>query len=248
MMLNAMILKIKRRETPTYDFLYRCLKAVRSLSMPSIKWIHLPLYHIDQSVRRTARWMIGILWHAPLFKARCERVGAGLKLPDGIPYLIGSHLRLCLGDNVLISRTTIGASKVFDSPLLEIGNNSTIGYGTTISVAKQVTIGNSVMIGPCCIIMDNDDHPIDPARRLMREPVNAEDVKPVTIGNNVWIGAYCAILKGVTIGDNSIISAHSVIVRDVLPNCIYAGNPARPTVRDIDKPTLMAASTGKGQE
>lgn len=248
MMLNAMILKVKRRETPTYDFLYRCLKAVRSLSMPSIKWIHLPLYHIDQSVRRTARWMIGILWHAPLFKARCERVGAGLKLPDGIPYLIGSHLRLCLGDNVLISRTTIGASKVFDSPLLEIGNNSTIGYGTTISVAKQVTIGNSVMIGPCCIIMDNDDHPIDPARRLMREPVNAEDVKPVTIGNNVWIGAYCAILKGVTIGDNSIISAHSVIVRDVLPNCIYAGNPARPTVRDIDKPTLMAASTGKGQE
>jgi len=248
MMLNAMILKIKRRETPTCDFLYRCLKAVRSLSMPSIKWIHLPLYHIDQSVRRTARWMIGILWHAPLFKARCERVGAGLKLPDGIPYLIGSHLRLCLGDNVLISRTTIGASKVFDSPLLEIGNNSTIGYGTTISVAKQVTIGNSVMIGPCCIIMDNDDHPIDPARRLMREPVNAEDVKPVTIGNNVWIGAYCAILKGVTIGDNSIISAHSVIVRDVVPNCIYAGNPARPTVRDIDRPTLMAASTGKGQE
>lgn len=248
MMLNAMILKIKRRETPTYDFLYRCLKAVRSLSMPSIRWIHLPSYYIDQSVRRTARWMIGILWHAPLFKARCERVGAGLKLPDGIPYLIGSHLRLCLGDNVLISRTTIGASKVFDSPLLEIGNNSTIGYGTTISVAKQVTIGNSVMIGPCCIIMDNDDHPIDPARRLMREPVNAEDVKPVTIGNNVWIGAYCAILKGVTIGDNSIISAHSVIVRDVLPNCIYAGNPARPTVRDIDRPTLMAASTGKGQE
>lgn len=241
-MLNAMILKIKRRETPLYDFLYRCLTAMRSLSMPSIKWIHLPLYQIDQSVRRTARWMIGVFWYAPLFKARCEMVGAGLKLPDGMPYLIGSHLRLRLGENVLISRTTIGASKVFDSPLLEVGNNSTVGYGTTISVANRVTIGNSVLIGPCCIIMDNDDHPIDPGRRLRREPVNAEEVKPVTIGNNVWIGAYCAILKGVTIGDNSIISAHSVIVRDVLPNCIYAGNPARPTVRDIDKKHEMSQS------
>lgn len=234
-MLNAMILKIKRRETPLYDFVYRCLKAIQSFSMPSIKWIHLPLYHVDQSVRRTARWMIGILWHAPLFKSRCEKVGAGLKLPDGMPYLIGSHLRLRIGENVLISRTTIGASKVFDSPLLEIGNNTTIGYGTTISVAKQVTIGNSVLIAPCCIIMDSDDHPIDPGRRFKREPVLAEEVKPVTIGNNVWIGAYCTILKGVTIGDNSVISAHSVIVRDVVPNCIYAGNPARPTVRDIDK-------------
>lgn len=246
-MLNAMILKIKRRETPTYDFLYRCLTAIRSLSMPSVKWIHLPLYQIDQSVRRTARWMIGVFWYAPLFKARCEQVGAGLKLPDGMPYLIGGHLRLRLGENVLISRTTIGASKVFDSPLLEVGNNSTVGYGTTISVAKRVTIGNSVLIGPCCIIMDNDDHPIDPGRRLLREPVKPEEVKPVTIGNNVWIGAYCAILKGVTIGDNSIISAHSVIVRDVLPNCIYAGNPARPTVRDIDKKQEMPQSAVGGE-
>lgn len=247
-MLNAMVLKIKRRETPICDFLYRCVKAVRSFSMPSIKWIHLPLYYIDQSIRGTVRWMVGVFWHVPLVKARCETVGAGLKLPDGMPCLYGGHLRLRLGENVLMSRTTIAASKVFDSPLLEIGNNTTIGYGTTISVANRVTIGNSVLIGPCCIIMDNDDHPIDPGRRLRREPVKAEDVKSVTIGNNVWIGAYCAILKGVTIGDNSIVSAHSVIVRDVLPNCIYAGNPARPTVRDIDKPTLVAASSGKGQE
>lgn len=234
-MLNSVILKIKRRDTPLWDFLYRSLKAVRSFSMPSFRWIHLPLYYGDHAVRGAARWLVEVFWYVPLFKARCEKVGARLKLPDGMPYLIGTHLRLRLGENVLISRTTIGASKVFDSPLLEVGNNTTIGYGTTISVAKQVTIGDSVLIAPCCIIMDNDDHPIDPVRRFKREPVSAEEVKPVKIGNNVWIGAYCTILKGVTIGDNSVISAHSVIVRDVVPNCIYAGNPARPTVRDIDK-------------
>ena len=180
------------------------------------------------------RWLISNFWHVPLFKTRCEKVGKRLKLPDGIPYLVGSHLRVRLGDNVMISRTTIGASKVFDDPMLEIGNNSGVGYGTVISVTKRISIGDNVMIGTNCMIMDSDDHPINPALRLQRAPVKEEDVKPVTIGNNVWIGSYCAILKGVTVGENSIIGAHSVILRDVLPNCIYAGNPARPTVRDIN--------------
>jgi acetyltransferase-like isoleucine patch superfamily enzyme len=247
-MIDAVILKIKRRETPAYDLLYRCLVSVRAISIPSIKWVHLPLYYLDQCVRRTYRCCISIFWHVPLFKSRCETVGKGLKLPDGIPYLIGNHLRLRLGNNVMISRTTIGASKVFDDPMLEVGNNSGIGYGTVISITKRITIGDHVMIGANCMIMDSDDHPIDPVLRLQRASVNEEDVKPVTIGNNVWVGAYCTILKGVTIGNNSIISAHSVIVRDVLPNCIYAGNPARPTVRDIDKPALVASSLSKAQE
>ena len=69
----------------------------------------------------------------------------------------------------------------------------------------------------------------------MREPVDKEDVLPVKIGNNVWIGSNCVILKGVVIGDNSIVSTHSVVTREVLSNCIYAGYPARPTMRDIDK-------------
>lgn len=247
-MINSIILKIKRRETPLYHFLYRFLVSVRLFSIPSIRWIHLPLYYIDQSIRRTFHWVIRIFWHVPLFKARCEKVGKGLKLPDGIPYLIGNHLRVRLGDHVMISRTTIGASKVFDAPVLEIGNNSGVGYGTVISVTKRITIGDHVMIGTNCMIMDSDDHPIDPAQRLLRESVKEKDVKPVTIGNNVWVGAYCTILKGVTIGENSVISAHSVIVRDVMPNCIYAGNPARPTVRDIDKPVANGATLEKTLE
>ena len=83
--------------------------------------------------------------------------------------------------------------------------------------------------------MDNDNHPINPQERLLRIPVDKKDVAPVKIGNNVWIGSYCAILKGVTIGDNSIIATHTVITKDVTENCIYAGYPARPTLREIDK-------------
>ncbi|MCG3110740.1 MAG: acyltransferase [Candidatus Manganitrophus sp. SB1] len=241
-MLSQVILKIKRKENSFYSFLYDLGKFVLSFNVPSIKPIHLPLYHLDHLVKEGLRWFISVFWAVPLFRARCEKVGRNLRLPNGIPYIVGGHLKIFLGDNVSIGRSTIGASKVFDEPVLKIGNNSSLGYGTTISVAKEVIIGDNCMIAPGCIIMDSDDHPIDPQKRLLGMPVEKEEVRPVKIGNNVWIGAHCIILKGVTIGDNSIISAHAVITRDVMENSIYAGNPARPVSRDIgklsDQPTI----------
>jgi len=210
-------------------------KHILSFSLPSIKFIHLPLYYCDYFVRNAVRWFVQAIWSVPLFKARCHKVGKNLKLPNGIPLIIGHHLKIILGDNVTILRSTIGASKVFDNPVLIIGNNSSVGYGTVISVAKEVIIGDNCLIAPGCIIMDSDDHPIRPKERMNGEPVAKDAVHPVRIGNNVWIGANCAILKGVTVGDNSIIATHSVITKDVVENCVYAGYPARPTKRDIDK-------------
>lgn len=234
-MLANVILKIKRKENSFYAFLYRLGKAVIRFNIPSLKPIHLPLYHLDYMIRLAVNWIIGVFWSVPLFKARSEEVGRNLHLPNGIPLIIGSHLKIFLGDNVTIGRSTIGASKVFDAPVLRIGNNSTLGYGTVISVSQEVSIGDNCLIAPHCTIMDSDDHPIDPERRRLRMPVEKDEVRPVRIGNNVWIGTACVILKGVTIGDNSIIAANSVITKDVMENSIYAGNPARPTRRDIDK-------------
>ena len=229
------MLKIKRKETPFYSYLNYLIKKIFAINIPSIKLIHLPLYYFDFSIRLLARKLYNLFWAVPLFKARCTKVGKGLILPNGIPLVLGNHLKIYLGNNVVISRTTIGAGKIFDNPVLKIGDRSSIGYGTVISIAKEVVIGDNCMIAPNCMIMDNDDHPISPQKRLLGESVNIKDVKSVKIGNNVWIGGYCAILKGVTIGDNSIIAAHSVVTRDVIENCVYAGYPARPTLRNINK-------------
>ena len=234
-MFNKFILKIKRKETPFYSYLNYLIKKLFVINIPSIKLIHLPLYYFDFFIRLLVRRLINLFWAVPLFKARCTKVGKNLGLPNGIPLVLGNHLKIYLGNNVVISRTTIGASKIFDEPVLKIGHNSGIGYGTVISVAKEVIIGDNCMVGPNCIIMDNNDHPISPQKRELGEGVSKEDVSSVKIGNNVWIGAYCAILKGVTIGDNSIIATHSVITKDVMENCVYAGYPARPTLRDIHK-------------
>jgi len=226
-MIANLILKIKRKETPLYAVLYSMGKFFYSFNLPAIKLIHLPLYYLDRFVKVISGRLVRAIWHLPLFKARCEKVGKNLRLPNGIPFIIGGHLKIYLGDNVSIGRSTIGASKVFDHPVLKIGNKTSIGYGTTISVAKEVIIGDDCMISANCLIMDSDDHPISPEKRLLKLPVGQDDVKPVRIGNNVWVGAYSAILKGVTIGDNSIIGTHSVVTNEVPANSIYGGVPAK---------------------
>ena len=230
------ILKIKRAETPFYAFLYRSIKSLRNINIPSIKIVHLPLYYISVSIKAFFFSLLHAVWSIPVFSARCTTVGKGLRLPNGMPLVVGDHLKIHIGDNVSIFRSTIGASKVFDEPILKVGNNSLIGYGTVISVAERVVIGSDTMIAPNCIIMDSDDHPVSPQKRLTKEPVDISDIKPVKIGNNVWIGAYCSILKGVTIGDNSIIATHSVLSNKHVPaNTIYAGYPARPVRKHIDQ-------------
>ena len=94
-----------------------------------------------------------------------------------------------------------------------------INEGVTITCAKYVEIGENAHIARGAVIRDYDGHYI--------EDVAYRTAKPVIIGNNVWIGYRAMILKGVTIGDNSIIAANAVVTKDVPANCIVAGNPAK---------------------
>lgn len=232
---GTFILKIKRQENRFYSFLYKLAKAFYRFNIPTIKPVHLPLYYLDSFIKFIFKRIFHTFWSIPLFKARCQKVGKNLQIPNGIPLVIGSHLKIILGDNVTIQRSTIGASKVFDEPVFIIGNNTSINYGTTISVSKEIIIGNDCMISGGCMIMDSDDHPVDPVTRAKKLPVDPSDVKPVKIGNNVWIGANSTILKGVTIGDNSIVATHSVVTKNIPTNCIFGNEPAKLIKKDIHK-------------
>lgn len=108
---------------------------------------------------------------------------------------------------------------------IAIGNNVGIS-GSTICASKSVTIGDNVLIGSGCIITDTDAHPINWKDRKEGRDENTHKA-PVVIGNDVFIGARCLILKGVTIGDRSVIGAGSVVTTDVPADCVVAGNPAK---------------------
>jgi acetyltransferase-like isoleucine patch superfamily enzyme len=112
-----------------------------------------------------------------------------------------------------------------------------IGAGTRLNGAgiqarTCVTVGRRCILGST-LLLDTDHHPLDPARR--HDPTAPVASAPITIGDNVWLGGQSAVLKGVTIGDNSVVAFRAVVASDVPPNVVVAGNPAR-IVRRFDGP------------
>jgi acetyltransferase-like isoleucine patch superfamily enzyme len=104
-----------------------------------------------------------------------------------------------------------------------IGNHSG-ATGSTLVAAKKIVIGNNVLIGANSMIIDNDFHNPDPGKRLLSTDVPA---RPIIIEDNVFIGTNCMILKGVIIGENSVIGANSVVINNIPKNAIAIGNPCK---------------------
>ena len=94
--------------------------------------------------------------------------------------------------------------------------------GNTLVSWKKIKIGDDTMIGPNTIIQDSDGHSTSPHERWSSSP----EPKEIVIEKNCWIGMNCIIMKGITIGENTIIGAGSVVVKDCEKNSVYAGNPA----------------------
>ena len=107
-----------------------------------------------------------------------------------------------------------------------IGRNVFINQNCTFYDLGGLDIGDEVMIGPNVSLITSG-HPIEPSRR--RGSVVA---KPIVIERNVWISAGATIIGGVTVGENSVVAAGAVVTRDVPPNTLVGGNPAR-VIRSI---------------
>jgi acetyltransferase-like isoleucine patch superfamily enzyme len=120
-----------------------------------------------------------------------------------------------------------------------IGRNTYIGLGSRVWSAKKITIGNNVQLAHNVNIFDSNIHSLDPSIRLIEylnhyENVNSDlKEQEVIIEDNVWLGTNVVILKGVSVGKNSIVGAGTIITKDIPPNCIVAGNPPK-IIRTIE--------------
>ena len=139
---------------------------------------------------------------------------------------LGKHVSLYAGVSFALGEN--GSCKIGDFTLLN---------GALIMADERIEIGSHVLISWNVGIADSDFHPIDAAQRRIdtlalapfykdRPPRPVLKTAPVIIGDNVWIGMNAVILKGVTIGENSIVAAGAVVSKSVPANVVVAGNPA----------------------
>ena len=110
-----------------------------------------------------------------------------------------------------------------------LGKEVMLNYGCVLLDVCPISIGDHTLIGPYTPIY-TACHSLDPLKRKQ----SIEYGKPVVIGQNVWIGGGCIILPGVTIGDNSVIGAGSVVTKDIEANVIAVGNPCKVIKKNED--------------
>jgi len=153
------------------------------------------------------------------------------------PAVILNHHRISIGDNVLIhDRAWLSVVEHYRGqdfePSLTIGDRTNLGRDNYISCVGRVEIGNDVLGGIRVLIADTYHDYRDPDTPIAYQPM--AEPQPVRIGDGVLLNVNVAILPGVTVGERSYIGAGAVVTRDVPPNSVVVGNPAR-VIRRFDR-------------
>ncbi|MEZ3518783.1 MAG: sugar O-acetyltransferase [Muribaculaceae bacterium] len=112
---------------------------------------------------------------------------------------------------------------------ISVGKNFFANFNMVVLDEARVVFGDNVFIGPNCGFY-TAGHPIDSIERNK----GLEFARPIIVGNNVWIGANVTVVPGVTIGDNCVIGAGSVVTKDIPDNTVAVGNPCK-VIKSIDK-------------
>ena len=174
--------------------------------------------------------------HDPIFIERKVKAAAWCERYNSIPYSRRDERQRMLGELLgsVGTNVSIGTDFICDfGDNIHIGNNVSINHRCLFVDSNRITIGSNVLIAPG-VQINTSTHPVDLEDRLTKDwtPESGEyfcrtRALPVSIGNGCWIGAGAVILAGVTIGDGAVVAAGAVVTKDVEPNTIVGGVPAK---------------------
>jgi acetyltransferase-like isoleucine patch superfamily enzyme len=158
---------------------------------------------------------------------------------DGIAF-IGPGCRLEIGPNAVLelgrwSWLGHGCKIRCHEGRVALGAKSVMGQECTISAYQSVEIGRECVIADRVMLIDFDHGTVEVERPIRLQGIYKRDVK---VGHNCWLGYGACILRGVTIGDNAIVGTNSVVTKDVPPNAVVGGVPAK-LLRTRDAPNMM---------
>jgi acetyltransferase-like isoleucine patch superfamily enzyme len=162
------------------------------------------------------------LWRRFLSRAGWRwRTDGPLFLGSGLELQISRRGRVDFGRFVWIGH---GTKIRCHEGSVEIGAKTVMGQECTISAYKRVRIGEQCVIADRAMFIDFDHGVVEVERPIRQQGIYTRDVE---VGSNVWIGYGACVLRGVRVGDNSIVGTNSVVTKDVPANAVVAGVPAR---------------------
>jgi acetyltransferase-like isoleucine patch superfamily enzyme len=196
----------------------------------------MPIYSRARGWKKIARpFIVGAIsaFWVRRFKLRLgDRVEFGRNFETNGKLVIQGPGKVIFGDNIKAwahAEKNVFITYTPDS-VITVGSNTRLN-GAGVQAYTRVSIGPRCILGSTTIF-DTDFHPLDPARR--HDPDAPVSVAPINIGENVWIAGQSAVLKGITIGENSVVAYAAIVTSDVPSNVVVAGNPAR-IVKQLDK-------------
>ncbi len=243
-LIDQFMLKLRRGDGWFFSRARRVAKGIVTSNFP-VPPILTPFFRAIYNLHYTVKYLfirlITYFYYEPTFRSRCTSVGKNLQL-WAFPHVDG-HAKIYIGDNVSIyGHMGVGSGRIFDEPVLRIGNGVDIGHNVFFTVNQEVIVEDHVNIASFTSILDSDGHPRDPQRRAAKMPPSVDEIKPIRICSRAWIGMGSFIMKGVTIGEGAIVGSNSVVVNDVPPFSVVLGNPARVIVKDTRTPAATEPS------
>ncbi len=190
------------------------------------KWIS----HFCVFLLRIARW-----WASTAKKTWLYALYPGIQIGAGTYISVFARVAMTDGGQMVIGKRCHLSRNVLvrcNGGRLQIGDNTFVGQNAVIASGHTLTIGDDCLIAEGVTIRDQD-HGTAPGKPYGCQPPTFD---PVRLDNNVWVGAQAVILKGVTIEDDAIIGANSVVTNDVPAREIVCGIPARPLKRSGQPP------------